>query len=68
MSHPRLKKHSRQRGVHKSTGGILHPIPSPVDPVDAAPKIDLQHSRSVVCLVAPATTSANGALANRARS
>jgi hypothetical protein len=46
MRKPRLSSAARQRGVHKSTGGILHPIPSPVDPVDAAPPLDFQHSRS----------------------
>jgi hypothetical protein len=48
MSQPGMKKAPRKRGVHKSTGGILPSIPGPVDPVDAAPKLDFEHSRSSV--------------------
>jgi hypothetical protein len=48
MSQPRMKKAPPQRAVHKSTGGILPAIPRPVDPVDAAPAVDFEHSRSPV--------------------
>jgi hypothetical protein len=32
MRRPRVSSH--RRVTHKSTGGILEPIPEPVDPVD----------------------------------
>jgi hypothetical protein len=47
MPHARMKNLQRERGVHKSTGGIAHAIPGPVDPVDAAPPLDFEHSRSL---------------------
>jgi hypothetical protein len=47
MSHSRMSRTQLKRGVHKSTGGILPTIPAPVDPVDAAPKLDSEHSRSL---------------------
>ena len=46
MPHARMKNLPRERGVHKSTGGIPPAIPGPVDPVDAAPPVDFEHSRS----------------------
>ena len=35
MRRPRVSSH--RRVTHKSTGGILEPIPEPVDPVGNAP-------------------------------
>ena len=29
---------NRRRAAHKSTGGMLHSIPAPVDPVGSAPQ------------------------------
>lgn len=35
----RLRKSKSRRVVHKSTGGMLNPIPEPVDPVGNAPSL-----------------------------